>query len=144
MKRTMTIGLALVLVFGFSALGLAGSGCPKTCGSGEFQALNNFHTTLAEVWHTHYPANDYTAMRNAAPVLVEKFNTLKTAELPSSQKAKAALVEAQIEKLGETIDALATVAKDGSDEAVAQSVSDIHEQYHALKKIFHPSPEDKK
>ena len=102
-----------------------------------FPELSAFHEVLAPIWHTHYPANDWAAIRQAAPQLVAKMQALKNAKLPPGLALHAAAYQPKLEALQQAVNAVAAAAQGADDEKLKQAVMQMHHAYHAIVMVLY-------
>jgi len=126
MIKILSLLLGLGLVFCIPLLLAEGEG------GSSFPALKDFHETLALIWHTQLPAQDYGAIRQTAPALVEKMKNLQAANLPDDFASRKAVYQEKLKLLSAAVDKLAVAAKGTDNQALAKAVTDMHTAYHDL------------
>ncbi len=128
----VAINAILAIAIIVSAEEPAEHGQPHQEDDTSFPPLTAFHEVVAEMWHVHFPANDWAAVRKTAPQLVEKMNALKQAPLPVGLAAKNAAYQPKLAALQAAVDALVKAAAGTDDQALKQAVIDMHHAYHAV------------
>lgn len=98
--------------------------------------MDEFHRVLYVVFHTHLPAQDWTAIRAAAAELKVKALAVTKAQLPARLQPQAgAFAEASAE-LAKAAAELAGLGPEASGPALEQAVGKLHGRYQDLEKIF--------
>jgi len=98
--------------------------------------MDEFHKVLYVVFHTHLPAQDWAAIRAAAPDLKVKAEAIGPAKLSVRLQPKAEAFATASGDLTAAATALAGLGSDAGGAAVEQAVIKLHSCYQALEKIF--------
>jgi hypothetical protein len=98
--------------------------------------MDEFHKVLYVVFHTHLAAQDWAAIRAAAPDLKARAETVAQAKLPARLQPKAEAFAQASGDMAKAAAVLAGLAPGTDGAAVEQAVVKLHGCYQALEKIF--------
>lgn len=98
--------------------------------------MDEFHKALYVVYHKDLPAQDWAAIRTAAPDLKTKAAAIPAAKLSTRLQPKAEAFALAAGELIRAVDALAGLGAAADGSAVEQAVLKVHDRYQALEKIF--------
>lgn len=133
MNRLLRVLLCVSFVFLCCHAALAESGH----GDESFPALKDFHDVMAKIWHVHYPANDWAAVRADIPTLLAKMEALKKADLPEAYASRAEAFKKKLALLDQAVQALAELAKQEDNEKLKKAVFAMHEAFHGMIAALH-------
>ncbi len=92
------------------------------------EEVNKFHDLLHPIWHEQYPAKQWSKIRSQADELLSRKEAIMKVRLRTKADNRA-MVEERRQKFGAAVDALAQMAKSGSDDELSKAVADLHESF---------------
>jgi hypothetical protein len=126
------ISLLLALFVALAALpALAQHGHDDADGK-SFPELKAYHDVMAEIWHQHFPKDDWAAVRAKASALKPAMDAMLKAKLPAGYAPRLAQFDVDVKIMGVATDSVIAAAKGTDDDALKQTVIKMHEAFHDL------------
>ena len=100
-------------------------------------AMDDFHSILAPLWHEAYPQKDFKTIREKAPLFSNKLFVLLRAPLPTNlEREKLDSLMSKRQNLSFYVSHFGQVAADAEDSILALALEQMHEAYEELDKVF--------
>lgn len=101
------------------------------------KAMDDFHETMAPLWHEAYPKKDFKSIREQAPQFQKKLYVLLRSPLPTNlEKEKLDSLIAKRQWLSFYVSQLGLAAADTVDSVLASALEQLHWAYEEMEKVF--------
>ena len=110
--------------------------------SGELEssvpALEQFHEVIYPIWHTAYPAKDYSALRSYSAAVDSLSAEIISAKLPGILRDKKEKWNEGLEAFKNAVDEYKAQSTGTDDQALLLAAEDLHSKYEMLVRVIRP------
>ena len=100
--------------------------------------LENFHQVIYPIWHTYYPAKDYSALRTYDTEVNKLAEKIYSSKLPGILRDKKEKWDNGINEFKIAVNEYSRQVKNNDDALLLKSVEALHTKYENLVKIIRP------
>lgn len=136
MKRRLVIAI-LAILFPL-AIAFAQNNSEVNDTESSIPELENFHQVIYPIWHTYYPAKDYSALRTYNTEVNKLAEEIYSSKLPGILRDKKEKWENGINEFKIAVNEYSSQTKNNDDNLLLKSVEDLHTKYENLVKIIRP------
>ena len=100
--------------------------------------LENFHEVMYPIWHTEYPANDYSALRGHKSEVITLAEKIYAANLPGILRDKKEKWQNGMVLFKKAVDEYSLQVIGDDNGLLMKAVENMHTQYEGLVRIIRP------
>lgn len=133
MKRTSSISLLLL-----AAVVLIMTSCNSK--SESWEEMDKFHLIMAECFHPYKDSSNLEPAKRFAQEMSMSANAWSASKLPTEVDNDD--VTSMLSSLKKQTTEFVEIVKDGDDEAIAKSLTEIHNEFHHLQEAWYSARSD--